>query len=62
MRGLELDESVSAGAVTTAALKEGLLIITAGHNVLRFLPPLVISEEEIIEGTGILEKCLRAIR
>ena len=62
MRGLELDESVSAGAVTTSALKEGLLIITAGHNVLRFLPPLVISEEEIIEGTGILEKCLRAIR
>ena len=48
--------------MTTAALKEGLLIITAGHNVLRFLPPLVISEEEIIEGTGILEKCLRAIR
>ena len=57
-RGLELDESVSAGAVATAALNKGLFIITAGHNVLRFLPPLIISKEEIDEGIAILDECL----
>ena len=58
IRGLELDESVSAGAVATAALNKGLFIITAGHNVLRFLPPLIISKEEIDEGIAILDECL----
>ena len=58
IRGLELDETVSAGAIATAALNRGLFIITAGHNVLRFLPPLIISKEEIDEGIAILEECL----
>ena len=58
IRGLELDGAVSAGAIATAALNRGLFIITAGHNVLRFLPPLIISKEEIDEGIAILEECL----
>jgi len=59
MRGLELDPSVSAGAVASKALEKGMLIITAGHNVLRFLPPLIIKEEQIDEAEAILRACFR---
>ncbi|MEO3872467.1 4-aminobutyrate--2-oxoglutarate transaminase [Nonomuraea sp. B12E4] len=42
---------------------EGLLVLTAGTygNVLRFLPPLVIPEQLLEEGLGILEKAIAAL-
>jgi acetylornithine aminotransferase len=44
--GVQLD--VMAGKVVEAARAEGLLIITAGKgDVVRLVPPLVISDEEI---------------
>lgn len=45
----------------TAARERGLLIITCGTNTLRFVPPLVISEEEIEEGLGILERAMEVV-
>lgn len=59
IRGLELDSRVSAGKVASACLENGLLIITAGSNVLRFVPPLVITEDKIDEAVGTLEDVLR---
>ena len=47
--------------IVTAARERGLLIITCGTNTLRFVPPLVISEEEIGEGLGILERAMEAV-
>jgi 4-aminobutyrate aminotransferase/(S)-3-amino-2-methylpropionate transaminase len=46
--------------VATACHEQGLLILTAGTygNVLRLLPPLVISDELLEEGLGILESAL----
>ena len=61
MRGLELDPQVSAASIASAALEKGLLIITAGHNVLRFLPPLVITDEEIRTACMILDDCFREV-
>ena len=58
MRGLELDESVKASDVVRAALGKGLLIITAGHNVIRFLPPLIMRSKDIDEG---IEKLAEAM-
>ena len=40
------------------ALVEGLLVISAGSDVLRLVPPLVITEKDVDEMTEILEKCL----
>jgi acetylornithine/N-succinyldiaminopimelate aminotransferase len=34
----------------------GLLTVTAGDNVLRLLPPLIIGETEIAEAVAILER------
>lgn len=53
---LQLDRDPTP--VVTAARERGLLVITAGTNTLRFLPPLVISEQEIEEGLGILKEAM----
>lgn len=46
------------GEVVNKALEEGLLVISAGADVLRLVPPLIITEENIDEMTGILRRCL----
>ena len=43
---------------TNAALKEGLLVIGAGADVLRFVPPLIIEKEHVDEMIAVLEKIL----
>ena len=57
MRGLQLDDSVQASSVASRALEKGLLVITAGHNVLRLLPPLVITAADVDEAVSILDLC-----
>ncbi len=57
LQGLELSEACPVGEVTKKALENGLLIISAGKNVLRFVPPLIIDEADIDEAVEILEKC-----
>ncbi|KAI4105105.1 MAG: hypothetical protein L6R37_002909 [Teloschistes peruensis] len=47
--------------IVTAARERGLLIITCGTNTLRFVPPLIISEEEIEEGFAIIEQAMDAV-
>lgn len=47
MQGLEL--TIPVGEVSTKALKQGLVVITAGSNVLRFVPPLIIEKEHVDE-------------
>jgi acetylornithine aminotransferase len=58
--GLQLSEDPAG--IVKAARERGLLVITAGTNTLRFVPSLVMSEEEIREGLGILEEAIRATR
>ena len=41
--------------------RQGLLVITAGRNTLRIIPPLNISEEEMDEGLDILEEGIAAV-
>ena len=58
--GLQLTEDPTP--IIKAARERGLLIITAGTNTLRFVPPLTISEPEIQEGLNILEQAIDATR
>lgn len=44
-----------AGEIADAARANGLLVLQAGPNVLRFLPPLTITEKEMKEGIKRLE-------
>jgi len=54
--GLELAEP--AAPVVAAARERGLLVLTAGPEVIRLIPPLVITVEELERGVGILEEVL----
>ncbi|MDE6530474.1 MAG: aspartate aminotransferase family protein [Lachnospiraceae bacterium] len=56
MQGLEFDHPV--GDILKRALEEGLVLINAGTNVIRFLPPLVITREHVDEMMMILKKCI----
>jgi acetylornithine/N-succinyldiaminopimelate aminotransferase len=47
-----------AADLVGAAIAEHLLVVSAGDNVVRILPPLVASEEEIGEGVGRLGRAL----
>lgn len=56
MQGLVFDENIKKpGDVVKNALDNGLVLITAGANVLRFLPPLIISESDVDEMIGKLK-------
>ncbi|KAI9774192.1 MAG: acetylornithine aminotransferase [Geoglossum umbratile] len=61
-RGLILGLQLSRdpAPVVQAARERGLLIITCGTNTLRFVPPLVISEQEIDRGMAILKEAIAA--
>lgn len=61
--GLQLSGSMEdrVTEIVTAARERGLLIITAGQGALRFVPPLTISETEILEGLQILDKALEVV-
>ena len=41
------------------ALEQGLVLINAGANIIRFIPPLIITEEHVDEMMDILESCLQ---
>ena len=57
MQGLVI-EGATVGSVVTKALESGLLVISAGSDVLRLVPPLVITKENIDEMIEKLEKSL----
>jgi len=57
--GVELSFPVKP--VLDLALENGLIVLSAGENVLRICPPLTITEEEISSGLSILEKTLKTI-
>jgi acetylornithine/succinyldiaminopimelate/putrescine aminotransferase len=57
MIGVELD--IEAAEVIQRGYKEGLILVNAGTNVLRLVPPLVITEAEIHE---VVERLTRALQ
>ncbi len=56
MQGLEFDGPVAD--IIARALDKGLILINAGPNIIRFLPPLICGEAEISEMAGILGECM----
>ncbi len=47
-----------AGEVVDECRARGLLVLTAGPDVLRLLPPLVVGEAEVVEALGVLHEVL----
>ena len=54
MQGIELD--VPVGEIINKALEEGLILISAGADIIRFVPPLIVTREDIDNMTEILDR------
>lgn len=57
MQGLVFDRPVSG--IINKAMENGLILINAGPDIIRFVPPLVITTENVDEMIAILDKCIR---
>ena len=55
---LALELAVPAKPIVDRCLQLGLLILTAGDQVLRFVPPLIIGDAEVDEALSILDQAL----
>ena len=56
MQGIEFE--VPVGDIIKKCLEKGLVLINAGTNIIRFVPPLVISKENVDEMMDILTECV----
>jgi acetylornithine aminotransferase len=60
INGMELkaDIELTSLDVVKTALSKGLLIAPAGPKVLRFVPPLIVSAEEVDRAAEIVEEAI----
>lgn len=58
---LRNDPTVTPIAMVKAAIEQGLLLVPAGAEVVRFVPPLIVSAAEIDEALAMAERALLAI-
>ncbi len=61
MLGIKLHEKFSNDTLKNKLLENKLLTNTAGDNVVRILPPLIIDESHIDEAVGIIDKTCAAL-
>ncbi len=63
INGLELSAESNIGAIdiVKAAMDAGLLLVPAGAKVVRFVPPLIVTELEIDRAVSILDRILAAM-
>ena len=59
MIGIQIDPSINPADIKLRCLEKGLCVTTAGSDVVRFLPPLNISDKEIAEGLAIFKSVLQ---
>ena len=57
MQGLQFDKPVAS--IIEKALDKGLVLINAGTNVIRFMPPLILKKEHVDSMISILEAVLQ---
>ena len=60
LQGIEV--TLPVGEIVNKAIEKGLLLVPSGTHVIRFIPPLIITKEEIDEGIAILKDVLQEIK
>ncbi|MGZ5208322.1 MAG: acetylornithine/succinylornithine family transaminase [Sulfuricurvum sp.] len=61
MRGLRVCDAQTLGKIINSARENGVIVLKAGRNTLRFLPPLTITKGDIDEGFVRLEKAMESL-
>lgn len=59
MVGIKLQEDFVAAQMVSLLKDEGLLLVAAGENVMRVIPPLIIEKKHILEAIKILDKSFK---
>ncbi|MDE6603866.1 MAG: aspartate aminotransferase family protein [Lachnospiraceae bacterium] len=59
LQGLVFERPV--GDIITMAMEKGLVLINAGTDIIRFVPPLVIEKKHVDDMIGILRECILQI-
>nr|WP_303244362.1 aspartate aminotransferase family protein [uncultured Cellulosilyticum sp.] len=63
VRGIGLMQGVAITKVPkeviSKCIEKGMLIVSAGENVIRFVPPLIVTKEQIDEAVSILKEALQ---
>ncbi len=62
MVGIQVRDGYVNKDLAARLMDAGLLVLTAGNNVLRLLPPLLISHEELARGLKIMKDTLEGVR
>lgn len=64
INGMEIkaESSLTAADFVKAAMDEGLLLVPAGPKVIRFVPPLIVTEAEINQALHAVERALAKAR
>lgn len=60
MQGLVFD--IPVGPIISNALDNGLVLINAGANIIRFVPPLIITKEDVDKMAAILDASIQAVK
>ncbi|MEH2165149.1 MAG: aspartate aminotransferase family protein [Nostoc sp.] len=63
INGLELraDIQITAADIVNAAIKEGVLLVPAGPKVVRFVPPLIVTEAEVNTALEAVDRAIAII-
>ena len=61
MRGLRAKSAEIQGSIIKNCMKEGVVVLKAGRNTVRFLPSITISKNEIDEGFKRFEKVINTL-
>jgi acetylornithine aminotransferase/acetylornithine/N-succinyldiaminopimelate aminotransferase len=59
---LGIEVAVPARGIVSACMERGLLVLTAGDNVVRLVPPLILTEADVDQAVSILEAALKAAK
>jgi acetylornithine aminotransferase len=61
MRGLRVENADTLGTIIKNSMREGLIVLKAGRNTVRFLPSITISKAEIDEGFKRFRKAIESL-
>lgn len=62
MLGVKINQKIENTEVVKKLIENGLLTIPAGENVIRILPPLIITSEHVKEAIEKMEKALKEFK
>lgn len=59
MVGMELNQGIDTGKFVTLCRERGVLVISAGSNTIRLVPPLIITKKEIDQALAVFKDVLK---